>query len=948
MKLRPTLIIGVGTSGLKVVENVQKHMYENLGVNSLPIYKYLYIETDMGYDIEETPLGSDIVPVRPYVKSVRTSIEILKGKGFELDWVPENLDAQLASISAGAGGVRPGGRLCLMDYENFPQIYSHIKNAYNEITLPASVGKIDSNILRKAKGEIDHTPVIYVVGTLVGGTNSGMFIDLGYIVREISGMREGGALYGVFLVPPEGENLPAGYANTYGALQELEFFRNEESTYNQRWPVGSSISNKLPPYAIVYLLSQDYRDPKYGRIRDLRGMYKVVGFQLFCNLIGMSSLRASVLVDGMNAGFGFYSTYGISSITYPKYSISEYVACLYGEELCDRWLDVHNYFDPGNEKQVINEANIRLEAKKFFDEILLDSFGNLEARSEGVSLVDDIYNDTEKLLKKHIDNPIQYLQRQFTSSGTEGYYAVITNNLNSSRDYLIQKIKGKIEEVLNRTQNLKYTESYLEAIKESIDKTSSFWKSLDISENNSQWSALVTQELRQLQVNTHNFILEKPNVLIGRLTNLLEKLKIHLMINVQNQLKENISSGMMVSTRDPDVKLPTLKILKDLRASVDEVKNRLEKRKDEIAEEITDETVPIYRIWHDGNFENDYSVLLGQFKQLKKPIPHSKDVTSESAWQFLSKNSKPIFESIKKAYQREVIGLCPTVNVTGKAVENISLSRIYAERTISSLLRLDKGGESGPGVPRFVIGNSLENIKTFIKALNDDGFGEYRDDHARVIEFLENTIVFYEEKSKVNPHSDLIIKDVIKYFYENPPTDKVGKKTVEKNVWLSFRRAFNLKKLENERERDKRLDVVKDLINIIRDFVLEWKKMPNGKWQPSGLRYLEGFDNISTSDPPLCQIRLAGKVDRDWKLIPDDKGVLENLAQAEAYFDALKHQLVEGIKKKGLEKLVDLFNKEIKSRMEEQWGVDETNRKAEYYFGIADNGLIHRIIKSEF
>ena len=54
--LRPTIVVGIGSSGLRVVEHVQKQMYETLGINSLPIFKYIYIETDHDNEVEPTPL----------------------------------------------------------------------------------------------------------------------------------------------------------------------------------------------------------------------------------------------------------------------------------------------------------------------------------------------------------------------------------------------------------------------------------------------------------------------------------------------------------------------------------------------------------------------------------------------------------------------------------------------------------------------------------------------------------------------------------------------------------------------------------------------------------------------------------------------------------------------------------------------------------------------------
>jgi hypothetical protein len=115
-KISPTILIGLGSSGLAVVDYVQKLMYENLGKNSLPIFSYIYVETDESKDVETTPQGSDIREVRIGIPSIDGAINVLsKKKEVKLDWIPnkEKLSAKEASIVVGAGGNRELGRLSL-------------------------------------------------------------------------------------------------------------------------------------------------------------------------------------------------------------------------------------------------------------------------------------------------------------------------------------------------------------------------------------------------------------------------------------------------------------------------------------------------------------------------------------------------------------------------------------------------------------------------------------------------------------------------------------------------------------------------------------------------------------------------------------------------------------------------------------------------------------------
>jgi hypothetical protein len=338
--LRPTLIVGLGTSGLTVVSEVQKLMYETFGVNRLPIFNYVYIETDLSKSHEQTPAGSDLVPVKIHVESLERACRDLRNNPqLSLDWVPPDLPQHLAYNAQGAGGVRPAGRLLLWGDQvnrNFMTAYDAIAAAWADIRNPAANAAMAANhadIVARAGG-LSPQPVVYVVGTLVGGTCSGCFIDIGYVLRRITGLGEQGAMYAVLFVPGEGLTLHAGYGNTYGALVELDYFRTPGHYYQEVWPNEVRVPpERLPPYSIVYLISSEYGRHAFAGM-SFDGCLKVAGLKLFCDLAGLSSHRGATLADGMNEGFGFYATFGISAVLYPKYALMEAMGCEQGKALC--------------------------------------------------------------------------------------------------------------------------------------------------------------------------------------------------------------------------------------------------------------------------------------------------------------------------------------------------------------------------------------------------------------------------------------------------------------------------------------------------------------------------------------------------------------------------------------------------------------------------------------
>jgi len=949
--LRPTLVIGIGSSGLRVVEHVQKQMYESLGMNSLPIFKYIYIETDHDNEVEPTPLGSDIVPVRAYISHLRASIEKLSfNKTLKLDWIPNKIDAELSSINAGAGGVRPGGRLALWGGENFNTIYKQIENAYSEIMRPSSRDKIPVEIMQKS--EYNSIPVVYVTGTMCGGTNAGMFIDIGYMIRQICGLQDGGALYGIFLMPPDGQKFPSGYGNCHGALEELEFFRDSKYVYEENWPNGVPGYSALPPYGIVYLVSQEYGDSTLSKLNSLDGLYKMVGLQIFSNLIGMSGHRTSVLVDGLNAGFGFYSTFGISAITYPKYSISEYIACEVGQQLCARWLDQYNYKDVNGTSHNINEAVVKAQANDFFDKVLDQAFDNLESRGViEAGLLDEINEDVNKIIKGEIESITRYMHSKFSSGSKDSYYAIIKGNLKSARDFLIESITSEIENRFDDSQNIRYAELFAIGIKERIDETFKLWENFQIPKEPNQWNTLCTSELSRLTNASGNLLLQKFETLQDRLVNLLNLLKMFLMRDVLNEFHLNINQGNMVSSKDLMKKLLTVANFKIYRNNANDLTANLDKRKEKIRFEISDDTLPIFKIWREGSFQKDCENTMTMYSH-QKPAPlHSKDISQDHLAKLLDLGKESdlgkLSERIKTTYQREVIPVIPPVNILDEAKRKIDQTKDYAKRAICGLLRLDHEGESGPGVPRFIIGNDKDGLNDLISALNNSGYSEYSVQSTRDIAFLDQMILFYEEKSKVNPHEDLSVRKTLQRNFENPPQDTTGKDVVTPDTWRNFRLAYSIERRKREQSGRKRLTHAKNLMQFVLDFFLEWEVDEFNEWKPKTIRLEFITENLTVKQIPIYKISPPGQPVYYLKLDPDNDKIVRELAEADKSFKTFETEITKLTKKHPKQKLLNKFNESIQPFLIKRFDIDKANERGKIYFGQdSEKGLIDELIGS--
>ena len=219
-----TVIIGLGGTGSDAVIKLKKEVYKQLkpdDVNAVvPKYsdiKYLIIDSDAnkinagGGKISDIDGSTEFFSVaNKSIRATFNAVEVMKNR-HDLDW----LDFEHISIedaSAGAGGIRQVGRFLLVDQAS--KIYAKIKSTM----LAALTG---------SSGEL----TVHICAGISGGTGSGTFLDVCYLVREA--LKEIGksetSVCGYFFLPDVNMSVPAISAspltssyvavNGYAALQ---------------------------------------------------------------------------------------------------------------------------------------------------------------------------------------------------------------------------------------------------------------------------------------------------------------------------------------------------------------------------------------------------------------------------------------------------------------------------------------------------------------------------------------------------------------------------------------------------------------------------------------------------------------------------------------------------------------------------------------------------------
>jgi len=792
----PTLIIGIGTSGLYILEHVQRFYYETYKKNKPDYVEYMYLETNKDNLVGVTPLPNEIRRIYVSLGEMEKMVTNLKKDG-NRDWLPPS--NQLVNAGIGAGGIRACGRLalwgCNSEGDNFRNVVDAINNAY---------GKISSYTIQ---GSEKSKPTVFVTGSLTGGTCSGVFIDMGYLIRYL--IKDIKELFGLFLLPSKPSSIRGSevlYANSYTALRDLDYFNQVDTVYKEKWPNGVSREEAVPPYELVQFISQDYYDGSPA-MSNLNALYKMAGLYLFLNIAGIKEKRMERLVDAKPAGhIDKYGTFGLSAIQFPKDQIQEYVASELSIDLINRWINPNKYFSNNEEKQ-INRTIILQNINTLFDNFLQNSFDTLNT-IEGRNLINEIELQAIKINSKDIKGyPVDYIFKMFTSSSDNNFYSMVKNNIQTAIDSLIDDIHDLIVEKLDETESLYYTKFILEAIVESIKNTLDYWRQMGLSSKSDIWENILRTLCNNTQNNNYKFVLEHNNVLKDRLLTIFEIMKMHLLIKGLIDVSNKISKEDIILTSSVSKKtLPKIKtidnfiiLLSQLIGKIDTQENifTFEKRIKNILQDVNDETIPILRIYPSGSFNTEVENAKRHYIQKSKNNARSKkEVITLTLWEYFNKASKAkfhdvIYKDCLKGYRDNInLNDCvPDYDVAKFIIDNPEAGIRIAKRALSPFISLEKILIQSPSLPKFIAGADIPSIKEVINIFKNSNFNDFGDSNDRMLALkdMKNIFIFYDEKGGFNPLEDLSYIDQMKDVYENPPSSEG--KTVE--MWKKERNAFS-------------------------------------------------------------------------------------------------------------------------------------------------------------
>lgn len=387
--IKPTLFVGLGTTGTKILKSLRQLMAEEYTRAGLPVFRYIAIETD-GDERGEDPSLMSTERQKDYeqITVISATIDdtgpirfrLTPGHPLHMPQLAEWLNPQLLdfaqSFQAGASNIRMAGRLCL--WENWAQMQDTLFRARDAIIAPATTQET-VDILNQhyaAQGQVPEGQLVdanainvYVVGSLCGGSCSGMLTDVAYFFRNLLSGNDANRIYGIFTMYDKEQatghqDTAVRAANCYASLSELNYYNHANTRYDVTFPSGDSVDNPTQkPFDYTMLVSRSGKNPllKFtlpGGGFDEEGLNLTVALNLFAEAAGdTDGDKEAIRTDWESyPGYGnlkpvqegeiatmvrCLASFGLTAVWYPKYRIASAAACLISQKLCENWRGAH-------------------------------------------------------------------------------------------------------------------------------------------------------------------------------------------------------------------------------------------------------------------------------------------------------------------------------------------------------------------------------------------------------------------------------------------------------------------------------------------------------------------------------------------------------------------------------------------------------------------------------
>lgn len=304
-KLRRTLLIGLGGTGIKAILNAKKMFYENYG-QIPPMIGFIGMDTDKpglgnAYVIANDGTKISLNKSEQLCISVDTPTAIYsQGKSSKrFDWMPECNVQGLSALSIGAGQMRSNGRFAVT--VNEANVKGFIDHKITEINNAAIIDNADYDLLSS-------DTEVHMVFSLGGGTGSGTFLNTAYLIKrmfpkiKVSGYA---VLSDVFRNMVTGAMSARVRPNAKGAIIDLDYLAHltpDSTPVEIKWLRDSDNVSNRPFEALYFVDNRNENNDMFDTVDPLCEMIALaivtsVG-ELGVALASVSDNVSKLIADG--------------------------------------------------------------------------------------------------------------------------------------------------------------------------------------------------------------------------------------------------------------------------------------------------------------------------------------------------------------------------------------------------------------------------------------------------------------------------------------------------------------------------------------------------------------------------------------------------------------------------------------------------------------------------
>ncbi|MDZ4838018.1 MAG: tubulin-like doman-containing protein [Candidatus Melainabacteria bacterium] len=350
----PSLVVGLGGTGKRALTHLKRRIFDTYGVDELPWIRLLSIDTDSA-TVNNPPvisqrtgefikLGTSESRVidQSDTPQVISNLDAPENRHIK-EWYPDpDMKVDFPKAARGSGQIRMFGKIGLHKGDNLHSNYRWLQQAAHEVADPAAWSSFPNF-------DVDHNvQFVYVICSLCGGTGSGMFLDIAYLLRKIVGVDPSTKRFvGMFVMPEvyepviENQHIKRIYANAYAALREMDYLLNSpKRSYLIKGKDHTFVDFKgdVPPFDFVFLFNNKNKRGSVISQRQVSGdkpmaiddrVAQYMSETIMTDVLSPVTERSESILSNIFTSLGdpeqvgdrtFYKTYsavGVSSVKIP-------------------------------------------------------------------------------------------------------------------------------------------------------------------------------------------------------------------------------------------------------------------------------------------------------------------------------------------------------------------------------------------------------------------------------------------------------------------------------------------------------------------------------------------------------------------------------------------------------------------------------------------------------